>query len=241
MLKIKNLSVKVNKKIILKGIDLEVKPGEIHALMGPNGAGKTTLAMSLIRNPNFKTKSLTLSVDGKDISKLKTEEIIRRGIFVSFQQPTEIKGISNFSLLRNAQKSIFPAEDIPIAEFKNSISSSLKKVGLSENFLQRSINDGFSGGEKKKMEIVQLLTLKPKYVIFDEIDSGLDIDSVKIITEIISAIVKRGTGIIFITHNPRLFKFIKPDFIHILKDGKVIKTGDFSLIKKLEINGYAKI
>lgn len=241
MLKIKNLHVEVNKKGILKGVSLEVRAGELHALMGPNGAGKTTLAQSLIKSSKFKIQSSQLTVDGKDISKLKTENVIKKGLFISFQQPTEIKGISNFSFLRNAYKSIFPKEKISVAEFKDLIKKAFKNVGLSEDFIYRSVNEGFSGGEKKKMEIAHLSILKPKYAILDEVDSGLDIDSIKRIAKLISNMIKNKTGIIFITHNPRIFNFMKPDFIHFLKEGKIKKTGNFSLIKEIEERGYAKI
>ncbi|RJQ36095.1 Fe-S cluster assembly ATPase SufC [Candidatus Microgenomates bacterium] len=241
MLVIKNLHVFAEKIEILKGIDLTVKKGEAHVLMGPNGAGKTTFAMALMGQNKFKVQSSKFKVSEEDMDKLITEERARKGLFVSFQNPIEIEGLSSFSFLRNSYNSIFPNNRIPIKEFKEIIRKALKEVGLSEDFLQRAINQG-SGGEKKRAEIAQLLVLKPSFVVLDEIDSGLDIDSLKILMKIIKNLVEEGKiGVIIITHNPGIFKYLDPNFVHILIDGKIKKTGTENLIKEIEEKGYAKI
>ncbi len=242
MLKIKSLNVEVNGNKILKGVNLQIKRGEIHALMGPNGAGKTTLAMALINNSVFSIQYSVFSIDGKDIRKLKVGDVARAGLFVSFQQPVKIDGLTVFSFLRHAYKSLYPEEKKSITEFKKEVLSVFKKVGLSENFIQKYVNDGISGGEKKKFEAAQFLIFKPKFAILDEIDSGLDIDSLKKIILLIKEFSKKNKiGLIFITHNPRVFNFIKPDFIHVLKEGKIVKTKGLEIIKEIEKKGYDAI
>ncbi|MBI2074336.1 MAG: Fe-S cluster assembly ATPase SufC [Candidatus Levybacteria bacterium] len=246
MLQIKNFKADINNSEILKGVDLTVGPGEIHAIMGPNGAGKTTLALSLMGHPNYNIKyqisNIKYQIDGKDMSKLLPEERARQGLFISFQQPVEITGVSFLSFLRTAYKALHPDKKIPLSEFKNELKKTLKDVGLDESFMYRFLNEGFSGGEKKRAEIVQLLILRPKFAILDEIDSGLDVDSLKIVAEKIQeAVEKYSIGILLITHYQRILHYLKPDFVHVLIDGKIKKSGGMSLVKKIEKDGYAAI
>lgn len=237
MLIIKNLKVSAGKKIILDGINLAVKKGEIHVLMGPNGAGKTTLALSLLGQSNFK-----FQIDGEDLIKLKTEERARKGLFVSFQNPLEIEGVSFFSFLRSASKALCPDQKISISIFKENVKKALGKVGLKEDFLYRFLNKDFSGGEKKRAEIAQLLLFKPKFAILDEIDSGLDIDSLKTVIKVIKEEVEKNKlGLIFITHYPKIADLLKPNFVHALINGKIRQTGGLELAKKIEEKGYDAI
>ncbi|MDP2649828.1 MAG: Fe-S cluster assembly ATPase SufC [bacterium] len=241
MMIIKSLKVKVKEKEIVKGVSLTLKKGEVHVLMGPNGAGKTTLAMSLMGDRKFKVQSSKFKVNRRDMVQLKPEERAREGLFVTFQNPVEIEGISLLSLLRNSYKSIYPKEKISITDFKERVKDCLKDVGLGENFMQRDINVGFSGGEKKRAEIAQLLTLKPKFAILDEVDSGVDVDSLRLIATAIKKVVKNGTGIILITHSSNILKYIKPDFVHVLKNGMIKKSGGIELAQKIEREGYESI
>lgn len=246
MLIIKNLFVTTQGKEILKGVSLTVKPGEIHALMGPNGAGKTSLAMALMGHPNYSIKyqvsSIKYEINGNDMLKLKPEERAREGLFVAFQSPIEVTGVSVLAFLRTAYKALHPQDNIPLAEFKKQVIKALKTVGLDESFMGRYLNDGFSGGEKKRMEMVQLMILKPKFAVLDEIDSGLDVDSLKIVARTISeAVVKNKMGIILITHYSRILHFVKPHAVHILMEGKIKASDGMRLVKKIEKEGYAAV
>ncbi|MBI4079303.1 MAG: Fe-S cluster assembly ATPase SufC [Candidatus Levybacteria bacterium] len=244
MLNIQNLHVTTEGKDILKGINLLIKPGEVHAIMGPNGAGKTTLAMSLMGNPNyqFKMQNAKFKINDKNMFKLTPEERARAGLFVSFQHPVSVIGVSVLAFLRTAYKALHPQKPIKLSEFKETVKKSLLQVGLPEDFMQRSINEGFSGGEKKRMEIVQLLVLKPRYAILDEIDSGLDIDSLRIIAKAVAKIVKKQKmGILLITHYQRILHYLKPDFVHVLKEGKIAASDGMALVTKIERKGYATI
>lgn len=232
------------KKSVLHGVTLEIKPGEVHAIMGPNGAGKTTLALSLMGHPNYKVKSQSakVKIDNEDIIDLSPEEKAAKGLFVSFQQPVEITGVTVLAFLRTAYKTLHPDEKIPLSQFKDSVKAALTAVGLPESFMQRSLNEGFSGGEKKRAEIAQLLVLKPKFVILDEIDSGLDVDSLKIVAKTIhEAVKKHKMGVLIITHYQRILHHIKPDIVHVLMDGTIKTSGDMQLVKQIEEEGYATI
>lgn len=245
-LSIKNLHSSTAQKEILKGIDLEIKSGEVHAIMGPNGAGKTTLAMSLMGHPNYNVKfqmpNFKFQINKEDIGTFSPEEKAKRGLFVTFQHPIEITGVSVLAFLRTAYKQLHPDEKIPLSEFKQTVKEALRSVQLDESFMQRSVNEGFSGGEKKRVEIAQMLVLKPKFVILDEIDSGLDVDSLKTVAKTVSMAVKKyKMGVLMITHYQRILHFVKPDFVHVLIDGKIKKSDGMSLVRRIEKEGYAAI
>ncbi len=243
-LTVKNLYASTAQKEILKGIDLEIKSGEVHAIMGPNGAGKTTLAMSLMGHPNYKCKvqNAKFKINDDDVISLTPEEKAKRGLFVSFQHPIEITGVSVLAFLRTAYKELHPDEKIPLSQFKETVKEALKSVQLDESFMQRSVNEGFSGGEKKRVEIAQMLVLKPKFVILDEIDSGLDVDSLKTVAKIVSLAVKKyNMGVLMITHYQRILHFVKPNYVHVLIDGKIKKSDGMSLVRIIEKDGYAAI
>lgn len=244
MLTIKNLIVEVGGKIVLNGLSLTIKQKELHVVMGPNGAGKTSLAMALAGNTNYKieNKKSKITIDGKDLTALLPEQRARNGLFVSFQQPVEVTGVSMLSFLRTAYKSLHPNENMPLSDFKQSIKTALTDVGLPESFMQRGINEGFSGGEKKRAEIVQLLVLKPSFVILDEIDSGLDVDSLKAVAKAISIAAKKyNLGILLITHYQRILHYLKPNFVHVLMDGKIKKSDGMALVRRIERSGYAAV
>jgi len=243
MLQLYNFYAGIPNKEILHGIDLIIKPGQIHAVMGPNGAGKTTLAMSLMGHPGYEiVKGSEFRIQGRTMIGELPEDRAKSGLFVSFQSPVEITGVSFLAFLRTSYKALHPDEKIPLSEFKKIVKDALRAVSLSEEFMQRSVNEGFSGGERKRAEIAQLLILKPKYVILDEIDSGLDVDSLKIVSSAINKAVKEyEMGILIITHYQRILHFLKPNFVHILVDGKIKKTGKMSLVKLIEKEGYAAI
>lgn len=244
MLTLRNVYSGTENKDILHGVNLILKKGEVHAIMGPNGSGKTTLVMSLMGHPGYilnKVKS-KIELEGKDIIELSPEERARAGLFVTFQSPIEITGVSLLAFLRTAYKSLHPDEKIPLAEFKRNIIAALKTVALSEDFMKRSVNEGFSGGERKRVEIAQLLVLKPKIAVLDEIDSGLDVDSLKIVANAVDKLVKEtGTTILIITHYQRILHFLRPNFVHVLVNGVIKKSGKMSLVRKIEKEGYAAI
>lgn len=242
MLEIKNLWVKIGKKEILKGINLQIREGEIHVLMGPNGAGKSTLAMTIVGGSKFKVKSSKFTMGRTNLAKLNIEERVRKGIFVTFQNPLELVGISVLSFLRASYNAIYPAKRTPLKEFREKVKNVLKQVSLNEDFLQRSVNQGFSGGEKKRLEIAQMLILKPKFAVLDEIDSGLDIDNFKKITNIIKTTAKKEkTGILVITHQSQIFNYLKPDFTYVLKEGKILEINCLETIKRIQKYGYAAV
>lgn len=244
MLLLQNFSVGTEEKEILHCIDLVIKPGEVHVIMGPNGSGKTTLAMSLMGNPLYKCKvqDSKCKIDNVDILGLSPEERARNGLFVSFQSPIEITGVSFLAFLRTAAKAVRPDEKIPLSKFKEEVKDALLAVGLDESFMQRSLNEGFSGGEKKRAEIAQMLILKPKFSILDEIDSGLDIDSLRIVARAIKKAVKEESmGVLLITHYQRILHHLKPDFVHVLIDGRIKKSDGIALVRKIERGGYAAV
>lgn len=245
MLQLINFTAGIPEKEIVRGLDLTIKPGEVHAIMGPNGSGKTTLAMSLMGHPGYKIKQIANSkwqIDGKEITSMLPEERAKAGLFVSFQSPVEITGVSFLAFLRTAYKALHPEEKIALSEFKLRVKEALKAVTLDEDFMQRSVNEGFSGGERKRAEIAQLLVLRPKFVILDEIDSGLDVDSLKIVARAIDIAVKKyKIGILVITHYQRILHFLKPKRVHVLVDGRIVKSGTMSLVKLIEKEGYAAV
>ncbi len=243
MLVIKDLHSSVDKKEVLHGINLTVAPGEIHAIMGPNGSGKTTLSLSLMGHPAYEVNNAQSKIilNKKDITSLSPEDRAKMGLFVAFQNPVEVTGVSLLAFLRTAYNALY-GKKMPLSQFKQEVREALKSVNLSEDFLQRSVNEGFSGGEKKRAEIAQLLVLRPQVAILDEIDSGLDIDSLRIVAQIIyQAAKKLHIGILIITHYQRILHYLRPDKVHVLIDGKIKKTGTLNLVRKIEKEGYAAI
>lgn len=244
MLFINNLHIATKEKEIVKGIDLLIKAGEVHAIMGPNGAGKTTLAMGLMGAPNYKlkTQNSKFKIDDQDMFAKLPEERARAGLFVSFQSPVEIAGVSFLSFLRTAHKALYPEKKVALSLFKEQVKEALIAVSLPEGFMTRSINEGFSGGEKKRAEIAQLLVLQPKFAILDEIDSGLDVDSLRIVAKTIAwAVKKYKIGVLLITHYQRILHYLRPNYVHVLMDGKIKKSGGISLVRLIEKEGYAAI
>ena len=241
MLNIKNLSVKVidSDINILNKLNLEIGNGEVHAIMGPNGTGKSTLAKIIMGHYQYEVTGGNIKFNGKDITKLSVDERAKLGIFLSMQDPTVIDGVSNSEFIRTAQNEINGSKT-NLYEFIKSMESSLDDLKLDSNMIHRSINKDFSGGEKKKNEILQMKLLKPKFIILDELDSGLDVDSLKIVSKNINKYLKdnKDCSILIITHYPRILEYIKPDYVHILKDGNIKKTGDMKLALEIEKNGY---
>ena len=240
-LKIENLHASINETQILKGLNLEIKKGEIHAIMGTNGSGKSTLSKVLTGHPAYTVNNGNILFENQNINKLSPEERSQLGIFLAFQYPVEIPGVSNEEFLRIAynlkQKSLGKKELDPI-EFFEILQTKLKDATLNINFLNRNVNEGFSGGEKKRNEILQMTVLDPSLAILDETDSGLDIDALRNLSQGINNFMTPDKSLILITHYQRLLDYIKPDFIHIMHEGKIIKTGDASLALILEEKGY---
>jgi len=241
ILEIRNLRASINESEILKNLNLVVNKGEIHAIMGPNGSGKSTLSKVVAGHPAYSIISGDIIYEGKSILNLEPEERSHLGIFLAFQYPIEIPGVSNEDFLYlsyNSKLKALNKDEISPIEFFSIISEKLKIVDMSATFLSRNVNEGFSGGEKKRNEIVQMLLLDSKLSILDETDSGLDIDALKIISNGIRVFMNEEKAIILITHYQRLLDYVKPDFIHVMKDGKIIKTGSAELAKELEKKGY---
>ena len=242
MIDIKNLKVSVEEKEILKGINLEIPEGEVHAIMGRNGSGKSTLANTLAGNEKFEVTDGSIHMNGLDITEMSAENRSLNGIFVCFQYPVAIPGVSMTYFLRaaiNAHLENQGKEEMDALEFLNQSKEILKKLNLDDSFLKRSINDGFSGGEKKKSEIFQLLSLNPKFAILDETDSGLDIDALKIVADGVKEFNGKKNSTLIITHYERLLEYINPDVVHIMIDGKIVKSGDMKLARQVEEKGYS--
>ncbi|HAT2103306.1 TPA: Fe-S cluster assembly ATPase SufC [Legionella pneumophila] len=242
MLNIKELNVAVNGQSILKGINLEVKPGEVHAIMGPNGSGKSTLSKVLAGHPSYELTRGDISYLGQDLLPMSPEERARAGIFMSFQYPVEIPGVTNINFLKasvNAVRKGQGRNTLDAIEFLSFIREKCQLLDMDESFLYRSINEGFSGGEKKRNEILQMAALEPRLAILDETDSGLDIDALRIISQGVNAMRSPERSIILVTHYQRLLDYIEPDFIHVLANGRIITSGDKSLALELEKKGYS--
>ncbi len=241
MLSIKNLQCKIDEKQILKGLDLEVKPGEVHAIMGPNGSGKSTLANVLAGRDGYEVTNGSVQFEEKDLLDLSPEERAREGVFLAFQYPVEIPGVNNVYLLKAAVNAIRKhrgEQELDAMEFLSLVKEKMKVVKLKEDLLNRSVNEGFSGGEKKRNEIFQMAVLEPKLAILDETDSGLDIDALKIVSDGVNSLRNEERSIILVTHYQRLLDHIKPDFVHVLSNGKIIKSGGPELALELEEKGY---
>ena len=241
MLQIKNLHAGVENKEILKGVNLEVKAGEIHAIMGPNGSGKSTLSAVISGNENFEVSQGSVTFLNEDISELDPEERAHKGVFLSFQYPVEIPGVSVTNFIKtaiNENRKAKGLKDMPASEMLKLIKSKADLLEIDRKFLSRSLNEGFSGGEKKRNEIFQMAMLDPKLAILDETDSGLDIDALKIVANGVNKLKSKDNAVIIITHYQRLLDYIIPDFVHVLYDGKIVKSGDASLALELEAKGY---
>ncbi|MGY8933433.1 MAG: Fe-S cluster assembly ATPase SufC [Flavobacteriales bacterium] len=241
MLQIKNLHAGVENKEILKGVNLEVKAGEIHAIMGPNGSGKSTLSAVISGNENFEVSQGSVTFLNEDISELDPEERAHKGVFLSFQYPVEIPGVSVTNFIKTAINETRKArglEDMPASEMLKLIKSKADLLEIDRKFLSRSLNEGFSGGEKKRNEIFQMAMLDPKLAILDETDSGLDIDALKIVANGVNKLKSKENAVIIITHYQRLLDYIVPDFVHVLIDGKIVKSGTKELAYELEEKGY---
>lgn len=241
MLRVKQLHAKIEDQAILKGLDLEVLPGQIHVIMGPNGAGKSTLAKVLAGHPAYTVEEGSIELEDKNLIECEPEERVRHGLFMSFQYPLEILGCSNFDFLFTIKNADLVGKGLPKCseeEFKKQLQEHLEAMQMKPEFLQRDINVGFSGGEKKKNEILQLAILDPKVAILDETDSGLDIDAMKIVAEGVKRWMNPTKGLVVITHYQRLLQYLQPDFIHVMIDGKIVKSGDGLLAQELESKGY---
>jgi Fe-S cluster assembly ATP-binding protein len=234
-LEIKNLNVEIENKTVLKDINLDMGKGKVYVLLGPNGSGKTTLSNAILGNPMLKTSG-KIFFENSDLTNLKPNEIAKKGIFMSFQNPAEISGVSIPSLLRTSYNSLHEKK-ISILDFQKLLEKTAENLGLNSDFLERNL-EGFSGGEKKKLEIFQLLILNPKFAILDETDSGLDIDSLKTISKGISKFMNKDKTILIITHHTKILEYLKPDKVFIMKQGEIVKEGNSDLIEKIEKEGY---
>ena len=240
ILELKDVHVEAGGKEILKGINLKIKDGEFHVLMGPNGAGKTTLATAIMGSPKSKVTKGSIMVDGKPINDLPTDKRAKLGLFMQFQNPVEIEGVGFVNFVRSAKEEL--AGSVNMKEFMDSIKELSERLKFSEGIIGRNLNQGFSGGEKKKAEIMQMALFKPKIAILDEPDSGLDIDSLKDVAELINNLYeKEKMGLLVITHYSRILSYMKPEFVHVLYEGKIIANGDTELISKLEKEGYTSM
>ncbi|TXD51800.1 MULTISPECIES: Fe-S cluster assembly ATPase SufC [unclassified Polaribacter] len=241
MLKVNNLHASIEGKTILKGLNLEVKAGEVHAIMGPNGAGKSTLANIIAGKDEYEITDGIIELNGEDISELAPEERAHNGVFLSFQYPVEIPGVSVTNFIKTAINETRKAkglEDMPAKDMLKMIREKSELLEIDRKFLSRSLNEGFSGGEKKRNEIFQMAMLEPKLAILDETDSGLDIDALRIVANGVNKLKSKDNAVIVITHYQRLLEYIVPDFVHVLYNGKIVKTGDASLALELEARGY---
>lgn len=239
LLEIKDLHVNAGEKEILKGIDLNIKKGEIHVIMGPNGSGKTTTANAILNNPEYTKTEGTITFDGEDITKSRTDEIARKGIFMSFQLPEEIPGVSVTNFLKYAKNKI-TGQPVKIFQFKDELKKYMEELNMNSKNMERSLNVGFSGGEKKKNEILQMLVLNPKLAILDETDSGLDVDAIKTVSKGIEMFKNENNAVLIITHNTKILHSLKVDYVHVLVNGKIVKTGGQELASEIEENGYAQ-
>ncbi len=243
LLKIEDLHVTVDGQEILKGIDLEVRPGEVHAIMGPNGSGKSTLSHVLAGRDGYDVTGGKVTYDGKDLLAMSPEERAREGVFLAFQYPVEIPGVSNVYFLKAAVNAVRRArgeQELDAIEFMKLARHKAKLVELDDSLIRRSVNEGFSGGEKKRNEIFQMAILEPKLAILDETDSGLDIDALRVVSHGVNSLRSPERGMLVITHYQRLLDYIVPDRVHVLVDGRVVRSGDKTLARELEASGYAE-
>jgi Fe-S cluster assembly ATP-binding protein len=244
LLTLKDLEASIENKIILNKLNLEVKENEIHVIMGPNGSGKSTLSKVLAGHPSYKINNGSIFFCNKNLLEMAPEERSHEGLFLAFQYPIEIPGVTNYDFLRiayNEKRKYLKEFELDPLEFMKLTEVLLKKLKIKNEFLNRNLNEGFSGGEKKRNEILQMLLLDPKLIILDEIDSGLDVDAIKIICEEINKNIAQNSSLIVITHYPRILNYLKPTHVHIMIEGKIIKTGNMELVEILEKDGYQGI
>jgi|SRR5581483_168524 Fe-S cluster assembly ATP-binding protein len=243
VLEIRNLHVSINEKPILKGVNLTVKQGEIHALMGRNGSGKSTLAYALMGHPAYKVDAGQIIFDGKDVLDMEPDERSRAGLFLAFQYPVAVPGVTVANFLRaaiNARRKEQNPEDkgIPIPEFRKLLTTKMNDLHIDPSFAGRYLNEGFSGGEKKRAEILQLATLEPKIAILDETDSGLDIDALRVVANGVNSLIGPNLGVLVITHYEQFLNYIKPEFVHVMFEGQIVEEGGFELAEKIQKQGY---
>ncbi len=245
VLRIENLRVAIEGKEILRGVDLTIKQGEVHALMGPNGSGKSTLSYALMGHPNYEVTGGSVTIDGEDLLAMEPDERAKAGVFLAFQYPTAIPGVTVANFLRHAVTNVRNPERkegqdlMPMRDFRKEMRQEMDDLGMDQEFARRYLNEGFSGGEKKRAEILQLAMLRPAFAILDETDSGLDIDAVRIVSEGVNRVAaKHATGVLVITHYERILTYIKPEFVHILFGGRIVEQGGPELVKQLEAEGY---
>jgi len=237
LLSVQDLHVQVEDKEILKGVNLNIFPGEIHAIMGRNGSGKSTLSYTLMGHPRYHVTSGRVLFKGQDILEMPPDERARMGLALAFQYPVAIPGVSVSNFVRASVNAV-RGKDVPVKEFRQELKAEMKKLGVANEFLSRYINDGFSGGEKKRLEILQLALLKPALAVLDETDSGLDIDALKTVSEGINNLASPETAILLITHYQRILNYVEPQFVHVFQDGRIVKSGDSELSQELENRGY---
>lgn len=240
LLEIDNLQISVGDLPIVKGLSLTIEAGEVHAMMGPNGSGKSTLANTLMGHPRYTVTGGDVHFRGDSILSLRPDERSRLGLFLAMQYPTDVPGVSMINFLRRAM-SARRGEEIPVKEYRRELNEVLGRLQMDESFVRRYVNDGFSGGEKKRAETLQLGLLNPDLAIMDETDSGLDIDALRIVAQGINEFRNESNGILLITHYQRLLNYVRPDYVHVLADGQIVESGDFSLAEQLEADGYDPI
>lgn len=240
LLKIDNLKTVIEDKEILKGVNLTVNAGEVHVIMGPNGAGKSTLAYTLMGHPGYKVTEGGAALEGADLLDMKVDERAKNGIFLSFQYPEVIPGITVENFLRTAKNAVSSRKQSVVA-FKKSLKKNMEELHMDSSYASRYLNDGFSGGEKKKNEILQMKVLEPKVAILDETDSGLDVDAIRVVAEGVKQFASKDNGIIIITHYNKLLDYLQPDYVHILKEGRIVQTGGIELAKTIDEEGFAGV
>ncbi|MCI2255136.1 Fe-S cluster assembly ATPase SufC [Domibacillus sp. PGB-M46] len=238
-LAIKNLHVSIDGKEILKGVNLEIKGGEFHAIMGPNGTGKSTLSSAIMGHPKYEVTEGSITFDGEDVLEMEVDERARAGLFLAMQYPSEITGVTNAEFLRSAVNARREeGDEISLMKFIRQMDANMDVLDMDQDMAQRYLNEGFSGGEKKRNEILQLMTIQPKIAILDEIDSGLDIDALKVVSKGINKMRSEDFGCLMITHYQRLLNYITPDYVHVMMQGKIVKSGGAELAERLEAEGY---
>lgn len=237
LIQVKDLHVEVDGKKILNGVNLEINPGEVHALMGPNGSGKSTLSNALMGHPKYKVTKGSVTYKGEDITHMSPDQRAKKGIFLAFQYPTAIPGVSVTNFLRTVMKSIL-GKEVAVKDFRKELKDKMELLEMKDSFAGRYVNDGFSGGEKKRLEILQMALIKPKLAILDETDSGLDIDALQIVAEGINRLRGPEIGMLVITHYQRLLNYVQPDVVHVLVEGRIAETGGKELALELESKGY---